>query len=147
MIPGPLRENSFIAIKRLIQQFETHPNRDSLIKDLNSTEEFNLFSEKSKELITRMERSLLKYNALTCGKCIEPSERNRQLNKARYHVWSITSYVITRNPTHGARHGLSMRQCMYYKAHEMLKKARKHKNGYKNILDRWNNDDKYRKSV
>ena len=39
-----------------------------------------------------------------------------------------------------------MRQCMYYKAHEMLKKARKHKNGYRNILDRWNNDDKYRKS-
>ena len=29
----------------------------------------------------------------------------------------------------------------------MLKKARKHKNGgYRNILDRWNNDDKYRKS-
>ena len=34
------------------------------------------------------------------------------------------------------------------KAREMLKKARKHKNGgYKNILDRWNNDDKYRKSL
>ena len=29
----------------------------------------------------------------------------------------------------------------------MLKKARKHENGgYKNMLDRWNNDDKYRKS-
>ena len=41
-----------------------------------------------------------------------------------------------------------MRQCMYYKAHEMLKKARKHKNGgYKNILDRWKKDDKYRKSL
>ena len=31
-------------------------------------------------------------------------------------------------------------------AHEMLKKARKHKNGNKNILDRWN-QDKYRKSL
>ena len=29
----------------------------------------------------------------------------------------------------------------------MLKKARKHKNGgYRNILDRWNNDDKHHKS-
>ena len=28
-----------------------------------------------------------------------------------------------------------MRQCMYYKAHDMLKNAPKHKNGgYKNIL-------------
>ena len=41
-------------VKRLIQQFENHPNRDSLIEDLNKTEEFNPFSEKSKELITSM---------------------------------------------------------------------------------------------
>ena len=35
--------------QRLIQQFENHPNRDSLIEDLNKTEDFNPFSEKSKE--------------------------------------------------------------------------------------------------
>ena len=35
-------------VTRLIQQFENHPNRDSLIQDLNKTEEFNLFNEKSK---------------------------------------------------------------------------------------------------
>ena len=40
-----------------------------------------------------------------------------------------------------------MRQCMYHKAHEMLKKARNNKNGSKNVLDRWNNDNKYRKSL
>ena len=37
-----------------------------------------------------------------------------------------------------------MWQYMNYRAHEMLKKARKR--GYKNILDRWNND-KYSKSL
>ena len=83
----------------------------------------------------------------TCGKCVQPSERNRQLNKARYDVLSTPSYVVKKNATHGARHGPSMRQCMYYKAHEMLKKARKHKHGYRNILDRWNKDDKYCKSL
>ena len=37
---------------------------------------------------------------------------------------------------------------MYYKAHEMVKNVGRHKNGgYNNILDRWNNDDKYRKSL
>ena len=41
-------------MKRLIQQFETHPNRDSKMEDLKWTEEFNPFSEKSKELITSM---------------------------------------------------------------------------------------------
>ena len=39
------------TVKRLIQQFVNHPNRDSLREDLNKTEEFNPFSEKSKELI------------------------------------------------------------------------------------------------
>ena len=41
-------------VKILIQQFENHPNRDLLIEDLNKTEEFNPFSEKSKKLITSM---------------------------------------------------------------------------------------------
>ena len=36
--------------KILIQQFEKHPNRDWLIQDLNRNQEFNQFSEKSKEL-------------------------------------------------------------------------------------------------
>ena len=37
---------------------------------------------------------------------------------------------------------------MYYKAHDMLRKARKHKsNIYKTILKRWHEDDKYRKSL
>ena len=36
-----------------------------------------------------------------------------------------------KNLTHGARHGPPMRQCMYYKAHDMLWKARKHKSGGK----------------
>ena len=80
----------------------------------------------------------------TCDKCMQPSERNRQLTKARYDVLSIPSYV-KKKPTRGARHGPSMRQYMYYKAHEMLKKA--HKHDYKNILDRWYQDDKYRKSL
>ena len=41
-------------VKRLIQQFENHPHRDSLMKGLNKTEKFNPFSEKSKELISSM---------------------------------------------------------------------------------------------
>ena len=42
------------TVKRLIQQFENHPICDSLLEDLSKTEEFNPFSEKSKELITSM---------------------------------------------------------------------------------------------
>ena len=42
------------TVKRLIQQFENHPNRDSLIQHLNKTEKVNPISAKSKELITSM---------------------------------------------------------------------------------------------
>ena len=59
----------------------------------------------------------------------------------------VNSWLRQQESYPGARHGPSMQQCMYYKAREMLKKARKHKNGgYRNILDRWNNDDKHHKS-
>ena len=79
---------------------------------------------------------------------MQPTERDRQFNKARYDVLSIPGYVIKKNPTHGGRHGPSMRQCMYHKAQDMLRKANKHKSGgYKSILDREHDDDKYRKSL
>ena len=91
-------------VTRLIQQFETHPNRDSLIEDLIKTEEFNpsANSRRSWSLawVTRSTSSCARSNKTrcldwslnwevgieycTCGKCMQPSERNRQLNKARY---------------------------------------------------------------
>ena len=56
------------TVKRLIQQFENHPNRDSLMQDLNKLGEFNPFSEKSKELISSntssFARLLVRYNDL-----------------------------------------------------------------------------------
>ena len=39
------------TIKRLIHQFETHPNREPLMAHLDKHQKFKLFSEKSKELI------------------------------------------------------------------------------------------------
>ena len=150
-------------LKRLIQQSENHPNRDSLIEDLSKTEEFNPFSEKSKELITSMGNTEYfelcetssKIQCLhcaqyweagikncTCGKCVQPSERNRQLNKERLDVLSISCHVIQKNLTHGTRHGTPMRQCMYYKAHDMLKNAQRKQ--YKSILERSTTEERSR---
>ena len=42
------------TVKRLIQQFENHPNRDLMLQDFNKTEKINPFSEESKGLITDM---------------------------------------------------------------------------------------------
>ena len=42
------------TVQKLIHQFETHPNRESLMTDSDKNQKFNLFSERSKELIRSM---------------------------------------------------------------------------------------------
>ena len=41
-------------VRRLIKQFESHPNRNMLLKDLKKSEEVNHFSRESKDLITEL---------------------------------------------------------------------------------------------
>ena len=115
--------------KRLIQQFDTHPNRDSLTEDLKKTGEFNqrkvegVDQQHGQHGVVRAVRGLFStiqcpdcsfywdagIGYCTCGGCLQPSEGNRQLNKDRYDVLSIPG-VIKKNPTHGARHGPIVRQ-------------------------------------
>ena len=38
----------------MIHQFESHPNKESFLQDLNQTEMINMFSEKSQKLIADM---------------------------------------------------------------------------------------------
>ena len=80
-------------------------------------------------------RSLPRYNAqivhytetlalyCACGKRLQPSDRDRQLNKERYDVLSITNYVKKKNPSHGAWHGPTMRQKIYHKSTICLKRT------------------------
>ena len=72
---------------------------------------------------------------------MQPSERNRQLNKDRYDSLSISGNVMKKNQSRGPRHGQSMRQVMYHKARDMLRKAKLPKNGScETILERCHTD-------
>ena len=42
------------TVKKLIHQFATHPTRESLMADLNKTQQFNPFISESKELTSSM---------------------------------------------------------------------------------------------
>ena len=75
---------------------------------------------------------------------MQPSE-NRQTNKERHDALSIPGYVIKKNPNHGARHGPSVRQHMYFEARDMLRKAKKKK--CTTILERWDTDELYQNSL
>ena len=52
----------------------------------------------------------------TCGKCMQPAEQNRQMNKDRFDALSILGYLMKKDQSRGARHGQSIRQIMYYKS-------------------------------
>ena len=53
----------------------------------------------------------------------------QKLDKQNFDVSSIPGYVIKKNLLRGAKHGASERQREYYKAKDMLQKARQPKHG------------------
>ena len=69
----------------------------------------------------------------TCGICLRPSDKIRNLKKDRFEVLSIPNSVIKKGPSYGARHGNAERQRIYHAAHVSCKKAKK--NGYKIHMD------------
>ena len=90
-----------------------------LLKNYKKSEEINHFSLDSKDLITEMgDNEIFEFyetsskrqcpdcaacleNCIvyrTCGQCMQPLERNRQLNKDRFDSLSIPGYVIKEEP-------------------------------------------------
>ena len=86
---------------------------------------------------------LASYIAPAANACSRRKELNSR-TKVRTTSCLIPGFVIQKNPSHGARHGPTLPQYMYHKAHDMLKKAqKKHCSA---ILERWYKDDLYRGS-
>ena len=120
------------TVKKLIQQFENHPNKESFVQDLKKTEEIYTFIEKSKKFFTDMGNREISELCETssekqcdcalyweidivyclCGRCLEPSQTTKKLDKKNHDASSIPGYVIQKNLTGGAKHGASERQRM-----------------------------------
>ena len=108
------------AVKRLIQQFETHPKREAWKADLRQNYAYNPFSEKSKDMMEHIEMCEISpkiqcFHCLTywmkgienctCGACFRPTDNTRKLNRDRFDAFSIPNYVIQKGPSHSARLG------------------------------------------
>ena len=97
------------AVKKLIHQFEIHPNCEALKADLEKDQAFKPFSEKSKDMTRSMGNTeyseMCEMNSkvqcpnclifwatrienCTCGTCLRPSDKNRKFNKDRFDVSS-----------------------------------------------------------
>ena len=133
-------------VKKLIQKFESHPNKKSFLQDLNKTDKINKFSEESQKLIADMNNTEIfelceassnrqyPYCSLyweigivvycTCGRCLKPSQSTQKPDKKNYDVLSLPGYVIYKNHVRGPKHGASARQQEYSEAKEMLQNTR-----------------------
>ena len=156
-------------VKKLIEKFENHPNKESFLQDFKHTKEINKFSKESQDLIADMNNTEIfelcetsskqqcpDCNFLweagivycTCGRCSRISRSEKEVDKSNDDVVSIPGCVFKKNNKRGARHGPSERQRMFFKAKEMLHKAGQKKHGsHSSIIARWLNDYKYRKSL
>ena len=58
-------------VRRSIEQFENHPNKNMLLRDYKKSEEINHFSQESKDLITEMgNKEILEfYETSSKGQC------------------------------------------------------------------------------
>ena len=115
-----------LPCSRTVKKIESHPHRPALQADLQQSNAYNQFSEKSKKMIRDMgnvelfelcetipkvqcSECLLYWNQgivyCTCGHLLRESESSRHLHQWRLDALSIPNYVIKKVRPRGARHG------------------------------------------
>ena len=140
-------ENS--RVRELVKKIESHPHRQDLQADLQQSNAYNPFSEKSKKMIRDMgnvelfelcetilkvqcSECLLYWNQgivyCTCGHLLRKNGSSRHLHKWQLDVLSIPNYVIKKGRPHGARHGKTEAQKEHFIAHNARKRCVK--NGF-----------------
>ena len=128
---GQVETNRKEKVRRLIEQFESHPNKNMLLKDFEKSEEINHFSEESKGFDYKDNNKLFEFYETsskrqcpdcaayweigivycTCGRCMQPTEKNRQFYKDRYGSLSILGYGRT-NPEVVGMVNQCVKQCI-----------------------------------
>ena len=94
--------NRTVTIKKLIQKFESHPNKKSFLQDLNKTDKINKFSQESQKLIADMNNTEIFEHReasskrqcpdcslyweigivyCTCRRCLKPLESTKKQDK------------------------------------------------------------------
>ena len=129
--------------KKLIQQFENHPNKESFLQDLNKTEESNDFCEMSQKLIADMNNTeifelcetsstkqctdcaLYRQNGTvycSCGRSLKTSKGPNSSTRRTTTPYLFPVTSSKKNLMHGAKHGASERQRLFYWAWRCCRK-------------------------
>ena len=130
-------------VRELLKKIESQPHRQALQADLQQSNAFNPFSEKSKKMIrdtgnvelfelcetipkVQCSECLLYWIqgivCCTCGHLLRENESSRHLHQWRLDVLSIPNCVIKKGP-HGARHGKTEAQKEHFITHNARKRC------------------------
>ena len=156
-------------VTKLVEMFDKHQHKEQFLKDMSQKQEFNRFSEESQKLLEDMnqteifelcencpEHQYLDCNSFMqigiiccrCGRILKYKRSPTRNQKANNDCTSIPGFVIKKNSSRGPKRGQSERQIMFFKAKEMLKKARQPQHGgHPTILARWYAQEGYRRSL
>ena len=150
-------------VRELVKKIENHPHRQSLQRDLQQSNAYNPFSEKSKKMIkdmgdvelfelfetdhkTQCKECLLYWSLgiiyCTCGHLLKDSEANRGAIQCTLDHLSIPNYVIKKGRPHGHRYGKTTEQRDHHIAHNLRKRCIKRH--FQGIHHRFVNDPEFR---
>ena len=148
-----------------MKKIESHPHRQDLQADLQQSNAYNPFSEKSKKMIQTMgnvelfelcetipkmhcKECLLYWNQgivyCTCGHLLRENQSSRRIHRWQVDLLSIPNYVIKKGRPHGNRHGKTEEQIKHFIVHNLRKRCIK--KNFEGIHDRFQKDLTFRDS-
>ena len=155
------------SVRDMIQKIENHPHRHALQRDLQKRQQFNPFSQESKDMIRDVGnielcelldvepkaqcKVCLSYWDVgivycTCGHFLRNgTEENKKFVQYTMDLLSIPNYYIKKGRPHGHRYGKKPGDHEYFIANSLKKKCRKRK--FLGIHDRFIRDEKFRKNM
>ena len=160
-----VKQTENFRVRELVKKMESHTHREALQADLQQSDVYNQFSEKSKKMIRDMgnvelfelcetipkvqcSECLLCWSqgviCCTCGHLLVESESIQHFHKWRLDALSIPFYVIKKGRPRGARHGKTDAQKQLFMAHNA--RRRRIKNNFDGFHDRFQRDPVYRVS-
>ena len=161
-----LKQAENFRVRELVKKIESHPHRQDLQADLQQSNAYNPFSEKSKKMIQDMgnvelfelcetipkvqcSECLLYWNQgivyCTCGHLLRENQSSRSIFRWTLDLLSIPNYVIKKVRYHGNRHEKTEEQRQHHIAHNLRKRCIKR--GFEGIHDRFQNDPTFRESL
>ena len=142
-------------VTKLMEMFEKQQHKEQLFEDMSQKQEINRFSEESQKLLADMNQTEIfefcensaKHQCLDCnafsevgiihcsrGRHLKYSRSLTTLQRTNCDFTSIFGFVTKKNSSR-PKHGVKV---MFYKAKQMLKKARQKKHGnHPTIFTRW----------